>query len=134
MTLSAIPEKIPETKKIVFHFLSITYIRIKPIDQSYTNSISWVPLQISPAHFCNFRPTHKIKGSLHKKQGNKLNDKPGVLQTLSIVSVAMLLNQQEGPPRKYCYQSSKIHSLLLLLGFTTLCNILGHQRRFRHRA
>ena len=80
MTLSAIPGKIP-TKKIIFNVLSVAYVATKPTDQSCWNSISMVPLQISPAHFCNVRPTLKINGSLHKKQANKLNDKHGVLQT-----------------------------------------------------
>ena len=35
----------------------------------------------------------------------------GILQTRSVVFVAMLLNQQEIPPRKYCYQSSEIYCL-----------------------
>ena len=81
IALSTIPGKIPETEKIVFYFLSIAYLANKPIDQSCSNSISRVPLQISLAHFFNFRPTIKIKSSLHNKQANKLNDKQGVLQT-----------------------------------------------------
>ena len=80
MTLSAIPSKIHETKKIVFNFLSIAHVAIKPTDQSCSNSISRVTLQISTAHVSNFRPTLKIKGGLHKKQANKLNDKHGVPQ------------------------------------------------------
>ena len=66
-------------------------------------------MQISPARFFLFRPTIKIKGSLHKKQANELGDKHGILQTCSIVSVAMLLKQQERPPIKYCSPSSEIH-------------------------
>ena len=34
---------------------------------------------MSPAHFCNYRPTLKIKGRLHKKQANELRDKHGIL-------------------------------------------------------
>ena len=82
ITVSDIPGKISETKiKIVFfHFLSIAYVATKPTDQSCSNSISWVPLQISPAHVLNFRPTLKIKGSLYK-QADKLSDRHGILQT-----------------------------------------------------
>ena len=43
MTLSATPGKIPETKKIVFNFLSVAYVATKPTDQSCWNSISRVP-------------------------------------------------------------------------------------------
>ena len=47
MTLSVIPGEIPETKKkIVFNFLSVPYVATKPTDQSCSNSISKVPLQI----------------------------------------------------------------------------------------
>ena len=74
MTLSAIPGKIPETEKIVSHFLSIAYVATKPTDQSCPNSISRVPLSIFPAYVFNFQPTLKFKGSLYKKQANKLSD------------------------------------------------------------
>ena len=78
MTLSAIAGKIPQTKKIVFHFLSIAYVATKPTDQSCSNSLSRVSLQISLAHVFNFQPTLKIKGSFHKEQAYELNDKHGV--------------------------------------------------------
>ena len=83
MTLSAIPEKIPETKKNSFQFSirRVAYVATKPADQSCSNSISRVSLQISPAHFLNFRPTLKVKGSLHNKKANRLSNKHGVLQT-----------------------------------------------------
>ena len=68
----------------------------KPTDQSRSHSISRVLLQISPDRFI-FRPPLKVKGTSHKKQVNELSDKHGILQTCSIVSVAMLLNQQERP-------------------------------------
>ena len=112
MTLSIIPGKIPETKKkIVINFLFVAYVATNPANESCSNSKSRVPLQISPAHLFNFRPTLKIRVSLHKKQANNLSDKHGILQTCSIVSVAKLLNQQERPPRKYRYYSSEIHCL-----------------------
>ena len=41
----------------------------KPTDQSCSNSISGIPLQISPSYFFfRFRATLKIKGSSHKKK------------------------------------------------------------------
>ena len=53
MTLSAFPKEIPETKKIVFNFPSVASPNVasKPTDQSRSNSISRVPLQISLARF-----------------------------------------------------------------------------------
>ena len=54
MTLSAFPEKIPETRKIVFNFLSPN-LAPKPTDQLCSNSISGVPLQIFPAYYFHFR-------------------------------------------------------------------------------
>ena len=68
MTLSAFPGKILETRKIVFNFLSVAKITSKPIDQSSSNSISGVPLQISSACYFRFGVTPKIKGSSHKKK------------------------------------------------------------------
>ena len=46
-------------------------------------------LQLSLFRPFLFRPNHKIKGSSHKKQENELSDKNGILQTWSIVFVAM---------------------------------------------
>ena len=40
----------------------------KPTDQSRSNSVSSVPLQISLAHFFRYRSTLKIKGSSRKKK------------------------------------------------------------------
>ena len=68
MTLSAFSEKIPETRKIVFNFLSSPNLAPKPNDQSRSNSISRVPLQISLAPSFRFRSTLKIKGSSHEKK------------------------------------------------------------------
>ena len=78
----------------------------KPTDQSCLNSIFKVPLQKYPARWRTLR----INGfnSSHKKQANELSDKHRLLQTCSVVSVAMLLNQQERSPIKYCYRSSEI--------------------------
>ena len=80
MILLAFPRKVPETRKIFFNFVSVSKVAPKPADQSCSNAISRVPLQISPAQVLNFRPTLKIKGSLHKKQENKLSDKREILQ------------------------------------------------------
>ena len=64
--------KIPETRKIVFNFLSATKIAPKPTDQSCSNSISGVSLQIYSACSFHFGATPKIKGSSHKKKIKKL--------------------------------------------------------------
>ena len=57
-------------------------------------------------------------------RNKKRNNKHGILQTWSIVSVATLLNKQERPPRKYCYQSSEItayrNKISLKLGYRTV--------------
>ena len=56
MTLSAFPEKIPDTRKIVFNFLSVASPNVapKPTGQSHSHSISRVPLQLSLANFFVF--------------------------------------------------------------------------------
>ena len=55
MTLSAFPGKIPETRKIVFNFLSASpNVAPKPTGQSHSKSISKAPLQTSLAHFFVF--------------------------------------------------------------------------------
>ena len=62
MTLSAIPGKISETRKIVFNFLSVASPNVapKPTSQSRAHSISRVPLQISLAHFFAFELPSKL--------------------------------------------------------------------------
>ena len=108
MTQSAIPGKIPDIKKNCFILLSVAYLATKPIiDHSCSNSISRVPLQISLAHFLNFRPTLKIKGSLHKKHANKLT----VTNMEFYKHDCFCCYVKERPPKKYCYPSSDIHSL-----------------------
>ena len=71
----------------------------KTNDRSRSNSVSRIFLLISRTYFFffSFPATLKIKGSLLKEQANELSDKHGILQTRSIVSVAMLFNQQEKP-------------------------------------
>ena len=74
----------PETKKKKRKKLLIFYlspnVATKPTDQCSSNSIFRVPLKTSPACFIfYYRPTLKIKGSLHKKQANELSDKHGIL-------------------------------------------------------
>ena len=68
---------------------------------------------ISSPFFFLYRSTIKIKGSLLKKQANELCDKYGILQTWSIVSVS-IVNQQERPPREYCYHLSVSWKLMLI--------------------
>ena len=114
MTLSAFPGKILLTRKIFFNFLSAPNVASKPNDQSSSNSIFRVLLQLSPASPFHIRPTVNIKGTLMLRVvhiRNELNDSHGILQTWSIVSDDMLLNQQERPPWKYCCQSSEIYCL-----------------------
>ena len=41
-------------------------------------------------------------------RNKKRSDKHGILQARSIVFVAMILNPQKRPPRKYCYQQSRL--------------------------
>ena len=85
----------------------------KPTDKSCSNSIFRVLLQLSPAHPFHFRPILNIKDTLMLRvvhiRNKKRNDKHRILQTWSIDFVAVLLNQHERPPRKYCYPSSEIH-------------------------
>ena len=67
MTLSALPGKIPETRKIFSNFLTIDLrSAYKPTDQSCSNSISKALLQISQAVFI-LRPTlKKLKNDYHQ--------------------------------------------------------------------
>ena len=62
-------------------------------------------MQLSPAHPFHIRPTLNIKDTLMlrvvHKRNKKQSNKHGILQTYSIASVALLLNQQERPPGKY---------------------------------
>ena len=51
MTVSALPGKILESRKIVFIFCLPLNLAPKPTDQSCWNSISGVPLQIFPVSF-----------------------------------------------------------------------------------
>ena len=68
MTLSAFPEKIPETGKIYFNFFSSPNAGPKRTHQFRSKSISRVLSQISRTLFFSFHPNPKIKGSLHKKK------------------------------------------------------------------
>ena len=67
MTLSAFPEKSLKPEKVFLIFCPSAKIAPKPTDQSCSNIISGVPLQISSACSFGFRATPKIKGSSHKK-------------------------------------------------------------------
>ena len=61
--------KIFETKKIFFLiFYPSPSLATKPTDQSCSNSISRVPLEISLARFFRFLSTLKFKGNSHKKK------------------------------------------------------------------
>ena len=76
MALSAFPGKILLTRKIFFNFLSAPNVAPKPTDQSCSNSIFRVLLQLSPDSPFHFRPSLNIKGSSRKKQ-----ETDGILQT-----------------------------------------------------
>ena len=52
------------TKNIFFNFLSVTNVAPKPTDQSCSNSIFRVFLQLSPASPFHFLPSLNIKGTL----------------------------------------------------------------------
>ena len=110
MTLCAFSGKFPETRKIVLIFCTSPNVAPKPTDQSRSISLFRVLLKLSPASPFHFWPTLNIKGTLMLRvvhiRNKKRSDKHGILQTWSIVFVAMLLNQQEKSPRKYCYRSS----------------------------
>ena len=107
--------KILVTRIIYLIFSLPPTVAPKPTDQSCSNSIFMVLLQLSPAPSFRFRPTLNIKDTLMLRivhiRNKKRSDKHEILQTCSIVFVAMLLNQQERSPRKYCYQSSEIYCL-----------------------
>ena len=61
MTLSAFPGKIPETRKMVLIFCPSLNVAPKSTDQSRSNSISRVPLQISLALFFVFDLPSKLR-------------------------------------------------------------------------
>ena len=61
MTLSAFPGKIPETIRIVLIFCPSGKITPKPTDQSCSNSISGVPLQISLPVLSVFELPQKLR-------------------------------------------------------------------------
>ena len=67
MTLSAFPEKIPETRKLVFNFCSSPNVAPKPTDQSRSNSIPRDPLQISLAYFFVSDLPPKLR-AVHKRK------------------------------------------------------------------
>ena len=71
-------------------------------------------LQAHPVHF---GPALNIKGTLmlrvvhNKKTRNDLSEKHEFYKRDQLFFVAMLLNQQERPPGKYCYHSSESYCL-----------------------
>ena len=115
MALSAFLWKILVTTIIFLISYLSRNVAPKPTDQSCSSLIIRVLLQLSPASLFHFRPTLNIKGTLMTRvvhiRNKKRTDRHGILQTWSIVSVAMLVNQQERSPRKYCYKSSEIYFL-----------------------
>ena len=68
MALSAFPGKILVTKKTFLIFYPSSNIAPKPTDQSCSNSIFRVLLQLSSASPFHFLPSLNIKGSSRKKQ------------------------------------------------------------------
>ena len=73
----------------------------KPIDQSRSNSILRALLQLSPARPFHFRPTLNVKGSSHEKQ--EVEWQIWNFTNMIILFCCNFLNQQERPPRTYCY-------------------------------
>ena len=94
------PEKILVTRIVFLIFYLSPNVAPKPTDQSCSNLIFKALLQLSPAHPFHFWPTPNIKGTLMLRvvhiRNKKRNDKNGILQTWSIVFVAMLLNHKKG--------------------------------------
>ena len=80
----------------IFIFYMSPNLAPKPTDQSCSNSIFRALLQLSPDDPFHFRPTLDIKYTLMLRvvhiRNKKRNEKHGILQTWSIVFVAMLLN------------------------------------------
>ena len=64
MALSAFSGKVLLTRKFFFNFLSAPNVAPKPTDQSCSNSIVRLLLQLSPASPFHFRPRLNIKGTL----------------------------------------------------------------------
>ena len=64
MALLAFPGKILLTRKIFFNLLSAPNVGPKPTDQSCSNSIFRVLLQLSPVNPFHFGPSLNIKGTL----------------------------------------------------------------------
>ena len=83
MALSAFPGKILVTGILILYLSR--YIAPKPIDQSCSNSIFRVILQLSPACPFHFRPMLNIKGTLMLRvvhiRNKKRTDRHGILQT-----------------------------------------------------
>ena len=100
MTLSAFSGKILKTRIIV---LLIFYLspNVAPEvnDQSCSNSIFRVILSLSPARPFHFRRTLNIKDTLMLRvvhiRNKKRSNKHGILQTWSIVSVAVIKSAGE---------------------------------------
>ena len=108
MALSDFPGKVFVPRKNLIFYPSPN-VAPTPTDQSCSNSIS-------PTRPFHFGPTLNIKGTLMLRvvhmRNKKWSKKHGILQICPIVSVAMLLKQQERPPRKYLL--SFISNLLLI--------------------
>ena len=74
---------------------------------------------------------------------NYLNTSGGSWYMSMVVALKNLVHRQLNPGLQYYVLAVAAHGirvwwlhfkLILLLSFTTLFNILGHQRRFQHRA
>ena len=89
MTLSAFPEKIPETRKIVLIFCPSPNVSPKPTGQSRSHSISRVPLQISVARFFVFDLPSKLR-IVHIRKNIKFSFSQKWLQRFSSNFVDLL--------------------------------------------
>ena len=81
MALSAFPAKILVTRIIFLFFYLSPNVAPKPIEQSCSNSIFRVLLQLSPASPFHFRPRLYIKGTLMLKVVHTRNKKRTDWQT-----------------------------------------------------
>ena len=86
MALSAFPEKIL-TRKIFFNILSARNVAPKPSDQSCSNSIFRVLLQLSQASPFHFRPNLNIKGIILLRVVHIRNKKRNDWQTWNFTNM-----------------------------------------------
>ena len=114
MTHRLFPEISLKLEKYILIFLPSRNVAPKPTDQSCSNSIFSLLLQLPPARPFHFWPTLNIKDTLMLRvvhiRNKKWSNKHGIFKHDQLF-LLLLLNQQERSPRKYCYQSYEIYCL-----------------------